>query len=61
MMSFYGVHNFGTLSKPTGKVGTNDRVRPLNLVVHRLSKIMQKPGTLGRNRIEPQFGSHDAT
>ena len=55
-----GVDDLGALAEAAGKIGADDGVTALDLVVDCLAKVVQKAGSLGGNRVEPELGGHDA-
>ena len=45
MVSLNGVDNLGALAIATGKIGSDNRVRALNLVVNSLAEVVKKAGS----------------
>ena len=60
MVCLNGVDDLGTLPVATGKVGADDGVRALDLMVDGLADVVEKTGTLGRSGVDAQLRRHDA-
>ncbi len=61
MVSLYSVHDFGTLAVATGKVGSDNGVRTLDLVVDGLAEVVKKTSALRGSLVEAELRGHDRT
>ena len=59
MVSLDGVNDGGLFTIATSKVGTNHSMRPLDIVIDSLSKVVQKTRAFGGIGINAQLGCHD--
>ena len=50
----------GLLAITAGKLGANDSMRSLNVVVDGLAQVVQKTGALGGHNIQTKLGGHNA-
>ena len=60
MMGLDRVDDNGLLAISAGKLGANDSMRALNVVVDGLAQVVQKTGALGGHNIQTKLGGHHA-
>ena len=60
MVRFDRVNDGCIFAITASKIGTDDRMRALDLVIDRFAKIVKKTRTTSRNRIKTKLGCHDA-
>ena len=57
MMGFDRVDDNGLLAITAGKLGANDSMRTLNIMVDGLAQVVQKTGALGGHNIQTKLGA----
>ena len=60
MMGFDRVDDNGLLAITAGKLGANDSMRALNVVIDGLAQVVQKTSALGGHNVQTKLGGHNA-